>query len=77
MQDISADDAAKEGLKEFTKDGKISKYGLDNWIWSDMQTLATNAFASLWQSINGKESWDKNPFVWVVEFKQIPKPSNF
>lgn len=28
-------------------------------------------FANLWQSINGPESWDLNPWVWVVEFKRV------
>lgn len=36
-----------------------------------------NAFASLWQSINGKKSWAQNPFVWVYEFERTEKPENF
>jgi len=32
------------------------------------------SFKSLWKKINGIESWDKNPWVWVVEFKRIEKP---
>jgi len=30
-----------------------------------------DAFRSLWWSINGAESWDANPWVWVVEFKRV------
>ena len=32
---------------------------------------AKDSFHSLWQSINGADSWKKNPWVWVVEFERI------
>lgn len=28
-------------------------------------------FVRLWQSIYGPESWAANPWVWVIEFKQV------
>lgn len=28
-------------------------------------------FKELWQSINGANSWDNNPYVWCVEFQVI------
>ena len=35
------------------------------------------SFKTLWQSINGSESWNNNPFVWVIEFKRVEKPEGF
>lgn len=32
---------------------------------------ATDAFAYLWQSIYGQESWNTNPWVWVISFERI------
>ncbi len=32
---------------------------------------ATDAFAYLWQSIYGQESWNADPWVWVISFERV------
>ena len=38
---------------------------------ADETLTAAQLFECLWSSINGDESWNGNPWVWVVEFKRI------
>lgn len=77
LQDISEDDAIKEGVEptiesEFQgmKEQFYKNYGN---LYSDDQTDAIESFCALWHLLNGKESWDANPWVWVIEFKRIEK----
>jgi hypothetical protein len=39
--------------------------------------IPTYLFQKLWQSINGANSWEEDPWVWVYEFKQVEMPINF
>jgi len=55
-----------------------------NWIYDGMNQKSFNmvqdpigSFCSLWQYINGEQSWNDNPFVWVISFERIEKPINF
>lgn len=59
LQDISDADAKAEGVALTPR--TCTMY---DGIWRD-------AYRDLWESINGKFSWSRNPWVWVVEFKRI------
>lgn len=72
VQDISDADAISEGLrsKEYT-DGHQS---FGKWYSSECGTWHPNpvdAYSNLWESINGKGSWEKNPWVWCISFKRV------
>ncbi len=80
LQDISEEDAKAEGLAEITKDGSLFKFGIpdrdgypgadDNGCpWTEWERNPVDAYCKLWQSIYGEESWQANPWVWVIEFK--------
>lgn len=69
LNDIKLGDCIKEGIQQFTKDSILHKYGLDGSVWADMPRTAQEAFKMLWEKINGQFSWDKNPWVWVIEFE--------
>lgn len=71
LQAISEDDAKAEGVRVRTDchEDYTRMYEMANGV--EMTPFAKDAFADLWQSINGAESWDANPYVWVVSFKRV------
>lgn len=67
LQDISEADAIAEGIRE-TDDGYYSLY---NQRDTDSTYSPRASYRALWESINGPNSWDANPWVWAIEFKRI------
>ena len=85
VQDISEEDALAEGIKPWGP-AQRGVYGMtlenvgpvypspaadiiaggESWT-----TSAARSFRGLWVSINGAESWESNPFVWVVGFERV------
>lgn len=64
LHDISQDDAVAEGCDD-TRDMKLEPGRIFH------AGGPRDAFAALWSSINGAESWDANPWVWVIEFRRV------
>lgn len=74
LQDISEEDAIKEGIEikllNSTFGGKnLYKNYLDNP--SDKYLSAISSFSTLSKKIYGEDCWYYNPFVWVYEFKLV------
>ncbi|GAO43772.1 hypothetical protein FPE01S_02_08780 [Flavihumibacter petaseus NBRC 106054] len=72
LQDISTEDVRKEGAGQNVR--QMSLYGLDA---KGIREVYATHFSILWTSINGEESWNSNPWVWVVSFERTDKPESF
>jgi hypothetical protein len=77
LQDISADDARAEGISDsriyLTEPHTIldRKYNLPTGDIPPADKIAIGNYRGLWEAINGKSSWDANPWVWIIVFKQV------
>lgn len=60
LHDISEKDAIAEGCTRTRKEDYSAEWD----------------FADLWESIYGGESWEANPWVWVIVFDRIIKPQS-
>lgn len=77
LQDISEEDAKNEGVK-LLENGSYQCYFNSEIAQNYMYTRSPKkSFETLWQSINGINSWDLNPWVWIIEFEKIEKPEDF
>jgi len=75
LQDISRDDALAEGIDRWDDTASVSPYRNYRKGESGEMDLHCScperSFMTLWQSINGPESWEANPWVWVISFKVV------
>ena len=73
VKDISESDAISEGVGfGFQMNAGWPDYNnIKDGVCQVTQDTPEMSFATLWDSINGSESWDSNPWVWVVEFEKI------
>jgi hypothetical protein len=59
LQDISEEDAKAEGATE--------------GFWPQKEICHRLSYRDIWDSINGINAWEANPWVWVIKFKRIEK----
>lgn len=62
LHDISTEDCEREGI--------VGTRVLGGWDFGGF-AFAKDAFRDLWESINGKGSWDQNPWVEAYTFRVV------
>lgn len=63
LQEISYEDARAEGVEFWRNDGTLTEL--------PPCSAHRYEFEDLWTSINGADSWNANPWVWVVSFRRL------
>jgi hypothetical protein len=63
LQAVSPEDAVAEGIRRIGDGFELA----DGRITHD----PVLAYRGVWERINGPGSWDRNPLVWVVEFRRL------
>lgn len=73
LQEISEEDAIHEGCYASDRAAGSMFFGGVHKIKGTRKVFpcAKAAYLDLWNSINGPGSWEKNPWVWVVQFKRV------
>ena len=72
LQDISEADAIAEGVHPAgvcLPDDDTSAFSRIGPVCNASFPVAR--YAALWESINGVGAWEKNPLVWVIEFRRV------
>jgi hypothetical protein len=87
LQDIDEQSAINEGIEDMLLNVDTPATAYRNYMttykdlqkdhWSHVANDAIESYMTLWQKINGVESWNENPFVWVYKFERIERPNDF
>lgn len=76
LQDISDDDCVAEGMR--IHENPSCEVGVGRFMYTAFpgehslwDLNAKTAYRNLWESINGKDSWDANPWLWCISFRKV------
>lgn len=74
LQDITNEASLAEGIEtrdlEGTETYRDYSSKRDRFAYGT-HFKAKDSYKTLWESINGPGSWQKNPWVWVIKFKSV------
>lgn len=77
LQEITYSGARREGILSFNRDNPDPTNGGVGYNRGapglPMRYESTTAYMDLWDSINKKNLWSSNPYVWVYRFKLASK----
>ena len=73
LHDITEADAIAEGIEKINLNEPFEGYKEYFINGCTMGVLPIDSFHSLWMKINGVESMQSNPWVFIYEFKKIEK----
>lgn len=80
LLDISVADAVAEGVRcgddrwHRNENGEAVFMDAHGWYTPEgymRHSSPKHAFRTAWEEINGNGSWEKDPWVWVIEFKKL------
>ena len=71
LQDVSEEDCLKEGIEEVIWKGKMLKSSKHYFNGYESYDTPIEAYAELIDRINGEGVWERNPYVWVYDFKLV------
>jgi hypothetical protein len=82
LNEISESDAIAEGILDMFYGKDIAGNAYFDYMdkkggWDCVANDAIHSYQTLWQKINGINSWSENPFVWVYSFKVVECPYGF
>lgn len=71
LQEINREDAIAEGVRPLDGSNGPNYWTVDAGDVHLNNPTAQGAYSMLWDWINGPDSWELNPWVWVVEFNRM------
>jgi hypothetical protein len=71
LHDMTQEDAIAEGVEKKQGSGSDTIFDFKHYGYGSYDVDAKVSYRTLWDCINGNDSWFQNPWVWVISFKVL------